>query len=404
MVPWGQGETQKQHQALWGDTSPSLTGRVTQAGSWTSESGLRGDARWPAGSGLAPPGSPCTRPGGHARPWNGGRPSPQAGAGDVSAEVALRSACAALERGERGRSTRSVSAHGHGPDAHVSGTAAGEDPSACKPLMEPDLNKAQKEARLVQDKARRCNAHGRSLAPPCRYCVGGASRAGPGESFSACGLPAKAAEATVTSRLASPWHLAPNRRTDPPGRPTRAPPRPPPPPCREKTFGTTALPLQPLRQEQQRDSVGRDGPVDGGDCNCSVYLDTCRGGSRKTPTGTQTPLLPSSRRGSPSLRSPGATPSPTSQLPPRLTSSSWSQGSWQVLDPSGVGEQSRLPPRGTRVNTGPSTAFCGTEDRPRTGSPQQHPACVGTARPPALDRHEETRNPGSAASATTRPT
>ncbi|XP_043732328.1 nascent polypeptide-associated complex subunit alpha, muscle-specific form-like [Cervus elaphus] len=35
-----------------------------------------------------------------------------------------------------------------------------------------------------------------------------------------------------------------------------------------------------------------------------------------------------------------------------------------------------------------------SEDRPRTGSPQQHPACVGTARPPALDRHEETRNPG----------
>lgn len=51
MVPWGQGETQKRHQALWGDTSPSLTGQVTQAGSWTSESGLRGDARWPAGSG-----------------------------------------------------------------------------------------------------------------------------------------------------------------------------------------------------------------------------------------------------------------------------------------------------------------------------------------------------------------
>lgn len=50
MVPWGQGETQKRCQAHWGDTSPSLTERVTQAGSWTSESGLRGDARWPTGS------------------------------------------------------------------------------------------------------------------------------------------------------------------------------------------------------------------------------------------------------------------------------------------------------------------------------------------------------------------
>ena len=54
-----------------------------------------------------------------------------------------------------------------------------------------------------------------------------------------------------------------------------------------------------------RDTVGRDGPIDGGDCNCSVYLDTCLGRSRKTPTRTQIPLLPSSRRGSPRLRSPG---------------------------------------------------------------------------------------------------
>ena len=50
MVPWGQGETQKWCQAHWGDTGPSLTKRVTQAGSWTSESGLQGDAHWPAGS------------------------------------------------------------------------------------------------------------------------------------------------------------------------------------------------------------------------------------------------------------------------------------------------------------------------------------------------------------------
>lgn len=78
-------------------------------------------------AGLAPPGSPCTRPGGHARPWNGGAPQLPGEEGDVSAEVALRSACAALGRGERGRSARSVSAHGHGRDAHVSGTAAEED-------------------------------------------------------------------------------------------------------------------------------------------------------------------------------------------------------------------------------------------------------------------------------------
>ncbi|CAM9367342.1 unnamed protein product [Rangifer tarandus platyrhynchus] len=99
--------------------------------------------------GLAPPGSPCTRPGGHARPWNGGRPSPQAGAGDVSAEVALRSACAALERGERGRSTRSVSAHGHGPDAHVSGTAAGEDPSS-QDLLRSAVNFFPKRGALTR--------------------------------------------------------------------------------------------------------------------------------------------------------------------------------------------------------------------------------------------------------------
>ena len=33
-----------------------------------------------------------------------------------------------------------------------------------------------------------------------------------------------------------------------------------------------------------RDTVGRDGPVGGGDYNCSVYLDTCLRRSRKTPT------------------------------------------------------------------------------------------------------------------------
>ena len=68
---------------------------------------------------------------------------------------------------------------------------------------------------------------------------------------------------------------------------------------------------------------------------------------------------------------------PSSQLPLRLASSSWSQGSWQVLDPSGARRTVPCLP----VDTRPSTASPGPKDRPCTGSPQQLPACVGTARP-----------------------
>lgn len=64
--------------------------------------------------------------------------------------------------------------------------------------------------------------------------------------------------------LASPWCLAPNRGTAPPGQLTRAPPQPPPLPSLEKTLRNTALPPQPLRTEWQRwgqvASVGSQAP------------------------------------------------------------------------------------------------------------------------------------------------
>lgn len=74
--------------------------------------------------------------------------------------------------------------------------------------MEPDLNKAQKEAGLVQDKARHRDAHSRSLALPCRYCMGGASRAGPGGRGTLRRPPA-AAPATCPPHCLHRWQAAP---------------------------------------------------------------------------------------------------------------------------------------------------------------------------------------------------
>lgn len=79
---------------------------------------------------------------------------------------------------------------------------------------------------------------------------------------------------------------------------------------------------------------------------------------------------------------------PSSQLPHGLASSSWSQGSWQVLDPSRSQADSPLPPCGHEATPGPPQRPLAPRTGPALGlhSSSQPWAWPG----PALSPYEET--------------